>query len=535
MENNRKQDFISEIYAKYYETRDLDKVFTFVANKIQNWLGVRKCFLAIINKDDSHAENFVITSKEHELRDYGGNYYKTNKEKFEKFIKDFLRRNIFSRKAILEGEEVNKYGFDAENLLIHRFGIKYEWAILAADSASTSRLEDLIENSSLLEQIEEAMEEIIGRAKAYTPVNTDSLSMNYRDKKSENIMVNMPFNIIILDAEKNVTYYSERFHQEFKHCQKDMFKKVWCKTCNYFSGIFAEYIDQALEGKKSTGVSSLSNSQETVLAKQHYKWQVSPMFQNEKIIGVFLIIEDISSNIKREKLLEIYIRKLEKYNRELENFSRICAHDLKEPLRSIYSLTYLIKKENEGNLSKNSDNYMKLILNSTLTLQKLIEKLENYARDTSKFVNFEIISLGKIILEVEVLLSKKIEQNNAVINYKSLGKIHGDKVMITQLFQNLIDNAIKYRSDKDPVITISRKQSEGNILIMVQDNGIGLEKEYSTKVFDFFSRFSTNTDGEGLGLALCKRIMNRHHGEIWLKSDGKNGVCIYLLFRDVLF
>jgi light-regulated signal transduction histidine kinase (bacteriophytochrome) len=291
---------------------------------------------------------------------------------------------------------------------------------------------------------------------------------------------------------------------------------------------FTPYIKKTINEKKEFSKLELLSLNPHSSEKKYYKWKVVPLTTNKQETFALVTIEDVSEKI----LLENNVTILKKHNEELENFSRICAHDLKEPLRSIYSFVELLEKENKDHFTDVSKNYLKIIYQSTVNLQNLIDKLGSYTKITARDQQAEYVDLDQVISDVTFLLAHKIYSSKAKIIHEDLDSVFGDRVMITQLLQNLIDNAIKYKGKTPPIIEITSKNEEDNIIVMVRDNGKGIKKEDQKKVFDFFVRGeSSNPLSSGLGLSLCKKIMDRHNGKIWLKSDEDSGTIFYLLFK----
>jgi light-regulated signal transduction histidine kinase (bacteriophytochrome) len=162
-------------------------------------------------------------------------------------------------------------------------------------------------------------------------------------------------------------------------------------------------------------------------------------------------------------------------------------------------------------------------------MQSLISDLLAYSRVTSYAGEFEEVDLNKVIEEVLFNLEIVIEENNAVITNETLLKISADYSQMVQVFQNIIGNALKYRSKKTPKIHISSRKEDDKWLFSVKDNGIGIDPEYSEKIFQIFRRLHTREEyeGTGIGLAITKRIIERHGGKIWVESEPGKGSTFY--------
>lgn len=259
---------------------------------------------------------------------------------------------------------------------------------------------------------------------------------------------------------------------------------------------------------------------------------ISPISETEAVI----IARNISNRKKmqqavEEKVLELSSKniELEKYitkNKELERFAYIVSHDLKEPLRTINAFTEIIKSRYITGLDNDAKMYFDFITTSTQRMTALIEGILDYSKIEVNAKAFETEDTSDLVGKVLKDLSKSIEENEAVIEFDNLSPVYCDSLQIRQLFQNLISNALKFRkSDVNPVIKITSEVRTNDVLFTVSDNGIGIDPVHFDTIFDMFKRLHPRDTfkGQGIGLALCKRIIERHGGDIWLESDGKNG------------
>lgn len=239
---------------------------------------------------------------------------------------------------------------------------------------------------------------------------------------------------------------------------------------------------------------------------------------NKQLLAQQHIIE-----LKSKKLSD-NLKKLENSYSELEEFSHIASHDLKSPLRSISGFAYLLQKRYRGQIDKEADEFLNFIVSSAKQMYEIIEALLEYSKVGIQQENFEEIDLNGIIELVENNLSRDIEENSARIIYEPLPKIKGDKISLLQLFQNLVGNAIKFRSSEPPLIQI-KCETEGSIWkFEVIDNGIGLDESFQDKAFFPFQRLEErNNIGMGLGLAICKKVVKLHDGKIYYHKNIQKG------------
>lgn len=220
---------------------------------------------------------------------------------------------------------------------------------------------------------------------------------------------------------------------------------------------------------------------------------------------------------------------LKSSNKDLEQFAYVASHDLQEPLRMVASFTQLLEMQYKDKLDDKGLEYIAFAVDGAKRMQELINDLLVFSRVTSKADGFKPVDMCKVYDEVLFNLEIIIEENDAVITRDSLPVIFADYSQMVQIFQNLIGNALKYRSKKTPNIHISIGAKDNHWLFAVKDNGIGIESEFTDKIFDIFRRLHTNDEyeGTGIGLSITKRIVERHGGKIWVESEPGQGSTFY--------
>ena len=223
--------------------------------------------------------------------------------------------------------------------------------------------------------------------------------------------------------------------------------------------------------------------------------------------------------------------KLEHKNDELQRFAYIASHDLKEPLRNIGSFATLLKRRFKGELGADADDYIDFITTNVSRMYDLLHEVLMYSKLENEEVYQESISLNEVVNTVMETLKGKIMEHNVDIKVAHLPEVKGHKSHLNQLFQNLISNSIKYTNRNNPKVEIGcRKNFEGNDLVyFVKDNGIGIDMEFKDRVFEIFKRLhgKDEYEGTGVGLAICKKIVNQNNGEIWIESEVGKGATFY--------
>jgi PAS domain S-box-containing protein len=237
----------------------------------------------------------------------------------------------------------------------------------------------------------------------------------------------------------------------------------------------------------------------------------------------------VTLDVTRQKLAQEELAErscqLARSNRDLEHFASMASHDLQEPLRAISIFSELLAREFEPTLGERGKRFLDFIRSGARKGYDLTQSLLSYARALSvDRDNFAAFSLNTAVNEAISRLKLKVAESGASVTHEDLPSIVGDAVQITLVFQNLIDNAIKYRSESRPVVRVSAKRIREEILIAVCDNGRGITAEYLEQVFEPFQRLeSGDTSGSGIGLTTCSRVVERHGGRIWVESQPGRG------------
>ncbi|CAN5188182.1 hypothetical protein BH10CYA1_BH10CYA1_41300 [soil metagenome] len=241
-----------------------------------------------------------------------------------------------------------------------------------------------------------------------------------------------------------------------------------------------------------------------------------------------------SSLVERSLELEKSIKEVKESNAQLKHFAYIAAHDLKEPLRTITSYLELLTKRQEGKLDEKSERYIKNTISGATRMGELIDALLLYARLDSRAEPFADTDCEEVVDQVIRDLKVLLQEKQANVTYDSLPVVHADKRQVTQIFQNLIQNAIKFQGSDSPEVHISATRQESDWLFSVKDNGIGMEMQFVDRIFAIFQRLHTRDEypGTGMGLSICKKIVERHGGEIRVESEPDKGSNFLFTIKD---
>lgn len=263
---------------------------------------------------------------------------------------------------------------------------------------------------------------------------------------------------------------------------------------------------------------------------------VSPIKDSSgQVIGASKVARDITEHERNQRALQAANEALHRANADLEQFSYAAAHDLQEPLRMVVIYSQMLKKKYAGRLDQQADEFIEYCVEGARRMETLVRDLLAYGRATSLHDEHQpLIDLTSVVGQAVGNLQVAIAESGASVFFDGLPEVHAHGTLIQQLFQNLISNAIKYRSKHAPVITVAAERRQSEWLISVRDNGIGIAPEYKEHVFGLFKRLhgAKEYPGTGLGLAICRRIVERYGGKIWVESTGSGGSTFFFTLPE---
>jgi signal transduction histidine kinase len=231
---------------------------------------------------------------------------------------------------------------------------------------------------------------------------------------------------------------------------------------------------------------------------------------------------------KREEMLAERAAELERSNADLAQFAYVASHDLQEPLRMVAGYVTLLRQRYHGRLDAEADEFIDFAADGAARMRQLINDLLNYSRASNQPMNVAAVDTNAVVAAVLHTLSTATAESGATIVYPPLPPVHGDAIQLERLFTRLLENAIKYRSDAPPRISIAAVRQGRSWLFSVTDNGIGVDPRFRERVFEVFKRLHDRTkyDGTGIGLAVCRMVVERHGGKIWIE-DAPGGGAIF--------
>lgn len=263
---------------------------------------------------------------------------------------------------------------------------------------------------------------------------------------------------------------------------------------------------------------------------QGNKEVVVPHTKQSEISRLLEAMREMLTSIKSSEIaLENRATELSRSNAELEQFAYVASHDLQEPLRMVSSFTQLLKRKYGDKLDSTAEEYIDFAVDGVNRMQNLINDLLSYSRINKTKLSSEPVDLNEVITELIETFGDRIPELGAKINYASLPTIQGYRLHFKQLFQNLISNALKFHGDNPPVINIEAKLENEKWVFSVSDNGLGIRPEFKEKIFNIFQRLHTRDEypGTGIGLAICKKLVEQYGGKIWVESELHKGSTFY--------
>jgi len=361
-------------------------------------------------------------------------------------------------------------------------------------------------------------------------LNFDNSNLDIAKRELGNIWhaLNESAIVAITDRAGNITHVNEKFCKISKysreellgqnhriinsgHHNREFFEEMW-KTISKGEAWEGEIRNRAKDGT--------------------FYWvntSIVPFLDEKKQPYQYVAIRyEITQRKQAEENLKIYASRLEFSNRELQDFASVAAHDLQEPLRKIEAFGDRLKTKFSGTLGDDGKDYLNRMIVSASRMRRLIEDLLTFSRVTTRARPFQSTDLAVVMRDVLSDLEVRIEQAKGKVEVGELPKIDADSMQMQQLFQNLIANALKFHKPGEaPVVKVTAVVKGNECTLSFQDNGIGFDEKYLDRIFTIFQRLHGRQayEGTGVGLAVCRRIAERHSGSITARSATDQGAC----------
>lgn len=299
-----------------------------------------------------------------------------------------------------------------------------------------------------------------------------------------------------------------------------------------FENEFKTYLDTIQKSRVAKGTMQIRTA-----AGEYRIWEYHNTLRTEGVTSPIVrgIAHDVTERKGVEKALREKTEELARSNEDLEQFAYVASHDLQEPLRTVTSYVQLLAKRYKGKLDAEADEFIGFAVEGAIRMWNLVNDLLTYSRVGMQGSELEPADSDAVLAESVKDLKVAIEENEALVTHDPLPNVMADRSQLGQLFRNLIGNAIKFRGSEPPRVHISSSRNGNGWTFSVSDNGIGIAPEYSERIFVIFQRLHSREEyaGTGIGLAVCKKIVERHGGRIWVKSDVGKGTVFYFILPAV--
>ena len=338
----------------------------------------------------------------------------------------------------------------------------------------------------------------------------------------------IPDFIVRLDTRTVIKYASPSFSADCERKDRDKDKELIGVSLISALGIEARASFSEALGQLTDSVSMHEFvSEETHGGKErHVWWTLLKMDDDTKEKGVLCLGRDITERSRARRLLERQAKQLKRSNASLDDFASIVSHDLQAPLRHIANFTDILST-NLGDISEDNLKMLDVLKSSTIKLQDMTSNLLNFSRLGLQYDRMTLRPVAELIAESIDMLAEPMKTSRARVQMSMLPELHVDSLLMSRLFQNLLSNSIKYcEANITPDIQVSAERENDNWIIYWADQGIGIDPTHSERIFKIFTRLHTDESvyaGSGVGLALCKRIVESHGGDIWLDTDYQAG------------
>lgn len=343
--------------------------------------------------------------------------------------------------------------------------------------------------------------------------------------------------IIITDTQGRINFVNDAFEEMTGYVESEILGKI---PGHFLQGEESDeetvkVMRDAIKGRKAFDVEILNYSK-----SGHKYWtriQCEPMYgPNNEHTGFFSLQNDISQEREYKSYidslnmqLQLQNSKLAEMNKSLEEFAYVASHDLKAPARNIIGILQLMDKKNIQPNDPEYKEYSGMIVSAAKEMNRLIESLLEYSRTGNLNESLTTFSLQDMVVEIECTFSQQLEATHGKLVFScDKDVIVGYPILFKRLLQNLVSNALKYRSEKPPEIKINCTSGNNETTISVADNGIGIDYNQHENIFKIFNTLQPSPDSNGIGLAVCKKIVEQHNGKMWVESEPGKGSCFYI-------
>jgi PAS domain S-box-containing protein len=384
-------------------------------------------------------------------------------------------------------------------------------------------------SAAVVRNSEGATNGIVGVIRDITARKKNEDDLKEAKEYAENLIDTANAMVVVLDLKGNVAVFNRAAEEITGYSKTELENRNWFEVIvpklrypevwKIFNQLTAHGLPRNFENPILT-----KNGEE-----RYVVWQNSELQVNGQATGSISFGIDITERKRAEEVLAEKSDALARSNAELEQFAYVASHDLQEPLRMVASYVQLLQRRYEGKLDKNADEFINYAVDGAKRMGVMIDDLLQFSRVGTRGKPFQITDCESVFEKVINNLQIIIAESGSKITHDPLPKVYGDDVQLTQLFQNLIVNALKFHGDNIPEVHVTARKKGLEWIFSVRDNGIGIDPQYFDRVFIIFQRLHNKSEypGSGIGLAICKKIVERHGGKIWIESELGKGSTFY--------
>lgn len=338
-----------------------------------------------------------------------------------------------------------------------------------------------------------------------------------------------PSAVVITDLAGNIEYVNKKFSQLTGYTSEEAIgqNSRMLKAGNTSPEIYKELWKTITSGKEWHGIFCNKKKSGELF------WEsasIAPVKGQDGTTTHYIAHKvDITEKREADELMKHMMEDVQRSNKELEQFAYVASHDLQEPLRMVASYMQLLKRRYADKLDNDAKDFINYAVDGSKRMQALIQDLLAYSRVGSQGKEFKSVDIEEVLERTIRNLGISIKDSRAVVTYDPMPTVFADGPQLAQLFQNLLSNAVKYCNEDFPRIHVSAKQNKKDVTFSVTDNGIGIDSQYYERIFTIFQRLHGKNEysGTGIGLAICKKIVERHNGTIWVESLPGEGSIFY--------
>jgi PAS domain S-box-containing protein len=383
-----------------------------------------------------------------------------------------------------------------------------------------------------------ALRDADGNLRGFSEFSHDLSESRESEARYRGLLEAAPDAMVVVNVAGEIVLLNVRAEKEFGYSRDEL---VGQKVKNIIPEGFAERIiadgtrsaAEALAQQIGTGIELVGRRKDG--SEFPIEIMLSPLESAEGIL-VTAAIRDITERKESDEHLAKTVEELKRSNDDLQQFAYVSSHDLQEPLRMVSSYTQLLAKRYEGRLDSDADEFISFAVDGCNRMQGLIQDLLAYSRAGRNERKLRVVPSENALQKALINLRAAIKQSGAVVTHDALPAVTTDETQLTQVFQNLVGNAIKYRRAEAPRVHVSAARDDGNgWTFSVRDNGLGIDPQYFERIFILFQRLHGRGEfeGTGIGLAVCKRIVERMGGRIWVKSQPEKGSTFYFALPEI--